>query len=646
MRRAHEQGGRRGRLGLTSLLAAGTVAALCALALPAGASADFSLTIKFGGTGSGTVECRVNEGATGACASSYAEGTEIELLPTSAAGSSFTEFTGACTGEICDLILTENQSVTVIFTSEPAEYSLEINAGGSGEGEWECIVGGEEQFCEEEYPEGTHLTIKARPYEGSKAAVFAGDCEGSTCSLVMDEDHAVTVIFNLKEFTLTVQKIGGAASGKVVCEQEVGPEPCKSKYPWEAAVTAIAIPEPGYEFDKWEGCDTQPTPGSCEVEIEEARTVAVTFVKEVVPTSFTLKVKKTGTGTGTVTSSPVGISCGATCEAKFEEGKEVTLTATPEGGSTFAGWSGSGCSGTGTCKVTMSAAKEVTATFNPPAKPKFKLTVKKTGTGTVTSSPAGISCGATCSFEFEEGKEVTLTPAADAGSEFVSWSGACSGSGVCKITMAAAEEVTATFDLKPTPSYTLTVQHEGAGAGAVTSSPPGVECGTDCTEDYPEGTSVTLTATPAAGSVFKRWTGMEGECALERVCRTKMGASKVVKAVFDSAEPVRPPEPAGMVRMVKRVALVRNGAALLVLRCSGGPCKGGLKLTARLGRRKSSVIGRRSFSLAPGAGKTVQVRLSAAARKEVAERGKLAVEVTGGGVFRSTARLKDAKHGH
>ena len=82
--------------------------------------------------------------------------------------------------------------------------------------------------------------------------------------------------------------------------------------------------------------------------------------------NYTLTVSKTGTGgTGTVTSSnPTGITCGTTCSAAFASGTAVTLTATPTAGSEFAGWSGGGCSGTGTCTVTMSSAQAVTATFN------------------------------------------------------------------------------------------------------------------------------------------------------------------------------------------------------------------------------------------------------------------------------------------
>ena len=81
-----------------------------------------------------------------------------------------------------------------------------------------------------------------------------------------------------------------------------------------------------------------------------------------VSTGSTLTVSKAGAGSGTVTSSPAGISCGATCSTSFTPGTVVTLTAAPAAGSTFTGWSGS-CTGTGACSVTMSAAQAVTATF-------------------------------------------------------------------------------------------------------------------------------------------------------------------------------------------------------------------------------------------------------------------------------------------
>ena len=92
------------------------------------------------------------------------------------------------------------------------------------------------------------------------------------------------------------------------------------------------------------------------------------------PTSYALGVANAGTGYGSVSSSPAGISCytpipgynylvAPDCAENFPGGTSVALTATPESGGTFAGWSGA-CTGTGTCTVTMDAAKSVTATFN------------------------------------------------------------------------------------------------------------------------------------------------------------------------------------------------------------------------------------------------------------------------------------------
>jgi uncharacterized repeat protein (TIGR02543 family) len=79
-----------------------------------------------------------------------------------------------------------------------------------------------------------------------------------------------------------------------------------------------------------------------------------------------LFVDKAGPGTGRVTSAPAGIDCGADCSEAYASGTSVTLTARPDYGYVFAGWSGA-CAGTGpTCTVAMSAARTVTASFSRP----------------------------------------------------------------------------------------------------------------------------------------------------------------------------------------------------------------------------------------------------------------------------------------
>jgi len=121
----------------------------------------------------------------------------------------------------------------------------------------------------------------------------------------------------------------------------------------------------------------------------------------------------------------------------------------------------------------------------------FTLTVTRagSGSGTVASAPAGISCGTDCSEPYASGTAVTLTATPASGSLFTGWSGGgCSGTAPCSVPVTTNTSVTATF----TPqTYTLTVTRAGSGSGTVSSAPAGISCGTDCSEPYASGTTVT-----------------------------------------------------------------------------------------------------------------------------------------------------------
>jgi phospholipase C len=174
-----------------------------------------------------------------------------------------------------------------------------------------------------------------------------------------------------------------------------------------------------------------------------AETVSATFNAGV-----GLTVAESGTGTGTVTSSPAGITCPGTCSADFAPNSQVTLTATPNSNYSFGGWGGN-CSGTSTCTVTLSATENISATFTAPVTD-IALTVSLAGagSGTVTSTPVGINCSATstaCSISFPPGTAVTLTETPVATNTFAGWSGACTGTTTCSVSVNAASNVTATF---------------------------------------------------------------------------------------------------------------------------------------------------------------------------------------------------------
>ena len=141
----------------------------------------------------------------------------------------------------------------------------------------------------------------------------------------------------------------------------------------------------------------------------------------------------------------------------------------------------------------------------------FDLIKSGTGSGRVVSDPPGIDCGTDCSAIFDHNVHLTFTVTPDAGSSFAGWAGADD----CADFMVVDFDTICTiiFNLNGEPTTpTLTVEKAGTGNGTVTSSPEGIDCGSDCSESYQSGTEVTLTAAPAADSAFDGWSGAS-DCA-------------------------------------------------------------------------------------------------------------------------------------
>ncbi len=166
----------------------------------------------------------------------------------------------------------------------------------------------------------------------------------------------------------------------------------------------------------------------CTITVDSDAPTTATFL-----TSYKLVAK--ASGRGTVTANPAGTS--------FVQGTIVTLTATPDAGTSFNGWSGA-CSGTApSCTVTINADTSVTANFGaaaaPPPAASYRLVMKTNGSGSVSSNPAGSN--------FSAGTPVTVTAVPGAGATWKGWTGAtCSGLSLsCTVTMTADTTVTANF---------------------------------------------------------------------------------------------------------------------------------------------------------------------------------------------------------
>ena len=485
----------------------------------------FDLTVVKAGSGAGTVTSSpAGIGCGIDCTETYDTGTVVTLTAVAASGSRFAGWSGGgCTGTgTCVTTMDASKTVTATFI---AIYDLTVTKIGSGAGTVTSSpaginCGGD---CSEIYDLNTVVTLTATPTAGSRFVQWTGDCSGSTtCVVTMDAAKTVTAEFRT-EFLLTVTRTGtgggsvDSAPAGITCGAD-----CTQLYDVGTSVTLTATPDANSRFVQWTGGSCTGTNPVCTVDMTVARTATAEF-----RTVRVLTVVKNGTGLGTVTSAPTGINCGGDCTETYDNGTSVTLTAVAAAGSRFVGWSGGGCTGTGTCVVPMTAATTVTATFNS----QFLLTVAKIGggAGTVSSAPAGINCGADCTELYDSGDVIALTATPSAGSRFVQWTGACTGTGACNVTMTAAQTVTAEFR----ETFVLTVTRSGSGTGTVASAPAGIGCGVDCTETYDTGTDVTLTATPNAGSRFVQWTGA---CTGSGACVVTMSQARTVNAEFQTVQ--------------------------------------------------------------------------------------------------------------
>jgi hypothetical protein len=153
------------------------------------------------------------------------------------------------------------------------------------------------------------------------------------------------------------------------------------------------------------------------------------------------------------------------------------------------------------------------------------LAITVSGAGTVSSDVPGLLCSATCTTMWNSGQRLVLRASPASGSRLQRWSGSCSGSASCAVTVAPGVAVTALFG---PASFRLTVAV--SGRGAVRSSRAGITCRPRCSAAFPSFSPVRLTARAARGWKLRSWSGA---CRGSRpTCTVPMDAATRARATF------------------------------------------------------------------------------------------------------------------
>ena len=380
--------------------------------------------------------------------------------------------------------------VDVVTVYPPSMLTISA-AGRSGSGKLtsspgglDCTISGDiaSGTCAYLFAGGTVVTLSARSLgDASEFASWSGDCanaEGTSCIITMDRETNVGVAFRALR-TLNVDMTGAgsgsvnSSEGEINCNYAHGNAlgACVSTFSDETEVVlSAAATSPGV-FAGWTGECASVTGSICRVDMDAARSVTARFELPV-----SLSIAGAGYGSGMVESDPSGISCTLSgssgtgiCSGFFLSGNTVTLLANAASGSTFREWIGCTSSVGTSCTVVLPGSDEsISVRFDPP--PVLSVSLSGNGAGKVVSS-TGIVCTridftnlGNCSNVESHGSEVLLTATADPSSIFEGWSGACSGTGECRVTMDESRTVGAAFTI---PTVGLTLVMKGPGPGSI-----------------------------------------------------------------------------------------------------------------------------------------------------------------------------------
>jgi hypothetical protein len=349
-----------------------------------------------------------------------------------------------------------------------------VDAGEAQEIEWPLNTALLDGFVNDDghpYPPSTVLSTWSQLSGEGTATFDDASLPGATATFSAPGTYELQLVGDDSELQTTDSVIITVSHNVTLSAISTGPgnvtmDPPGGTYPAGTSVTLTATPDPDSAFTGWSG-DLAGATNPESILMDDDKSVTAAFA-----TLFDVTVSSSGPGT--VELSPPG--------GTYPAGTIVTVTATPDAGAVFDGFSGDLTGTTSPQQLTVNSDRSVGASFTQ----HYTLSSAAAGPGSVTLDPPG--------GVYAVGTTVTVTATPDPDSAFLGWSGAATGStNPESILMDADKAVTGSF------ATLYDVALSSTGPGSLALDPPG---GT-----YPAGTIVTVSATPDAGAGFEGFGG-------------------------------------------------------------------------------------------------------------------------------------------
>ncbi len=437
---------------------------------------------------------------------SYDENSLVTIRALPSEGYRFVNWTGAVgdnNAAETTVYMDGNKTVTANFEAIP-QYTLtmQTNPGGSAGGSTVPAAG------THSYYENTQVQVEAFPNEGYQFDHWEGnvaDANSPTTSVTMNANQTVTAFFTeIPQYTITIQAPADASQGTT------DPEPGTYVLYENEEITVRAMAYSGYQFKNW---NNDPALSTSTITIKATSNKTYTPYFEQV-SDLTLSMD--------VNDKAMGDVFPAIGNHVYKRGEQVTIEARPNAGYRFVQWEIDGKFNSyfdAEMTITMDKNKTVVAHFDNILY-RLTLTLSPELTGTTTPESG--------THTYESWTTVGLVATPEPGYKFTGWTGDVSDpqSASTTVLMSGDKEIRANF--APTDQYTLNVNVSPSQGGTTT---PAVG-----THQYNYNQTVTVSAVPEPGYVFKEWLGDVAEPA-NATTTIQINEDKNITAVFEQEAP-------------------------------------------------------------------------------------------------------------